>query len=337
MFRGLSGVIMAIVGFMTQSGVSMTQSGVSMTQSGVSTSPRTGTTRAGRTLAIALAGPGAGALATATLVRIALDSIKLASQPAVRAEDVLLALIAILGALITTWFGVATLVTALAEVPGAMGSVCAKVSRRIAPAVLRRMVAFAVGTALAAAVSPVSAAYAASSAAPSSRPPTAAAVVDPPDPTLRPRGTLPVPSPVPRATPSPLPSPVPTTATSPNGAGPTSATAPDPGFVPLAPTPAPMVSAGIEALERSPRQLPTGTEGYVVRRGDTLWDIAAAHLGPAATPAQIAAEWPRWYAANRHLIGPDPGHIVPGQSLIAPPEASNAAAQPSLSAGGAGR
>ena len=59
---------------------------------------------------------------------------------------------------------------------------------------------------------------------------------------------------------------------------------------------------------------------HVVRRGDTLWDIAAARLGPGATAGDIAAAWPRWYAANRRLIGPDPSHIVPGQRLIPPPE-----------------
>ena len=59
---------------------------------------------------------------------------------------------------------------------------------------------------------------------------------------------------------------------------------------------------------------------HVVRRGDTLWDIAAARLGPGATAGDIAAAWPRWYAANRRLIGPDPSHIVPGQRLVPPPE-----------------
>jgi LysM domain len=56
----------------------------------------------------------------------------------------------------------------------------------------------------------------------------------------------------------------------------------------------------------------------VVHRGDTLWAIAARHLGPAATAAQVAAEWPRWHAANRSTIGADPDLILPGQSLVAP-------------------
>lgn len=54
-----------------------------------------------------------------------------------------------------------------------------------------------------------------------------------------------------------------------------------------------------------------------VRPGDSLWRIAAERLVPA-TPARIAATWPRWFAANRAVIGPDPDHLVPGEVLQAP-------------------
>jgi len=57
----------------------------------------------------------------------------------------------------------------------------------------------------------------------------------------------------------------------------------------------------------------------VVRPGDTLWSIAAAQLGPGTSRNLIAASWPQWYAANRHVIGPDPGVIHPGQRLHPPP------------------
>lgn len=56
----------------------------------------------------------------------------------------------------------------------------------------------------------------------------------------------------------------------------------------------------------------------VVRRGDSLWAIAARHLGAGAGAAEIAAEWPRWYAENRERIGPDPDLLRPGQRLRAP-------------------
>jgi nucleoid-associated protein YgaU len=55
-----------------------------------------------------------------------------------------------------------------------------------------------------------------------------------------------------------------------------------------------------------------------VRRGDTLWDIAARHLGPAATDLEIAQAWPRWFAANRAVLGPDPDRLHPGQRLTPP-------------------
>ncbi|MGH3094838.1 MAG: LysM peptidoglycan-binding domain-containing protein [Streptosporangiales bacterium] len=55
-----------------------------------------------------------------------------------------------------------------------------------------------------------------------------------------------------------------------------------------------------------------------VRRGDTLWAIAAAHLPGTPDDAAIAANWPRWYAANRHVIGSDPNLILPGQRLRPP-------------------
>ena len=38
-----------------------------------------------------------------------------------------------------------------------------------------------------------------------------------------------------------------------------------------------------------------------------------------AGPAEIAREWPRWYAANRSVIGHDPDRLLPGQLLLPPP------------------
>lgn len=55
-----------------------------------------------------------------------------------------------------------------------------------------------------------------------------------------------------------------------------------------------------------------------VRPGDSLWLIAGRRLGPSASDAQIAAEWPRWYAANAAVIGDDPSLIRPGEVLAAP-------------------
>jgi nucleoid-associated protein YgaU len=57
---------------------------------------------------------------------------------------------------------------------------------------------------------------------------------------------------------------------------------------------------------------------YVVARGDTLSDIARRHLPGQASDADIARAWPRWWTANRSVIGPDPGHLVPGMRLRIP-------------------
>jgi nucleoid-associated protein YgaU len=56
----------------------------------------------------------------------------------------------------------------------------------------------------------------------------------------------------------------------------------------------------------------------VVHTGDSLWTIAARHLGPDASSAAITAAWHEWYAANRHIVGGNPNLIHPGQRLSPP-------------------
>ena len=67
---------------------------------------------------------------------------------------------------------------------------------------------------------------------------------------------------------------------------------------------------------------PDERPGLVVRRGDTLWDLVQRHLGPDASDAEVAAEWPRWHEANRDVIGHDPDLLLPGQVLQAPAAAA---------------
>jgi len=59
-------------------------------------------------------------------------------------------------------------------------------------------------------------------------------------------------------------------------------------------------------------------EVVVVQPGDTLWDIARRHLPASASPTDVARAWPRWYAANRAAIGPDPALLRPGTRLRSP-------------------
>jgi nucleoid-associated protein YgaU len=56
----------------------------------------------------------------------------------------------------------------------------------------------------------------------------------------------------------------------------------------------------------------------VVQTGDSLWEIAARDLAAGASDAQVAQAWPRWWSANRVLIGDDPSLIHPGDLLIPP-------------------
>lgn len=57
---------------------------------------------------------------------------------------------------------------------------------------------------------------------------------------------------------------------------------------------------------------------HLVGPGDSLWAIAARSLGPGASDAEIAAEWPRWYRANRAVIGSNPSLLLVGTSLTVP-------------------
>lgn len=52
-----------------------------------------------------------------------------------------------------------------------------------------------------------------------------------------------------------------------------------------------------------------------VRRGDTLWSIAAAHLPTGANAAEVDRAWRALYAHNRDRLGPDPDLIRPGAEL----------------------
>ena len=84
----------------------------------------------------------------------------------------------------------------------------------------------------------------------------------------------------------------------------------DLGWAPAPRPPAASVSAAIPAT-------------HLVRPGESLWSSAAQSLarrGTETSPRAVAAEWPRWYAANRAVVGADPNLIHPGQRLVAPRE-----------------
>lgn len=56
----------------------------------------------------------------------------------------------------------------------------------------------------------------------------------------------------------------------------------------------------------------------VVRRGDTLWSLAAGRLPPGALSEDVLRAVHQWHRTNEAVIGPDPDLILPGQVLRVP-------------------
>ena len=61
------------------------------------------------------------------------------------------------------------------------------------------------------------------------------------------------------------------------------------------------------------------TNQVVIAPGDSLWTIAQGHLGPDATPQQVANEVERIFELNRARIGDNPDLILAGQELSLAP------------------
>jgi hypothetical protein len=153
------------------------------------------------------------------------------------------------------------------------------ISRWAAPASLRVVVRLALG----AGAATVLVATPALAQAPAPLPPVSATDLDWPSSSAVPSPTSsPSPTPTPSRTPSPSPSPA---------------------LLPASHPAYPVLPAA---------------RVVVVRAGDCLWDLAARQLGSDATDREVATQWPRWWHANRAVIGPDPGLIHPGAVLRAP-------------------
>jgi nucleoid-associated protein YgaU len=104
----------------------------------------------------------------------------------------------------------------------------------------------------------------------------------------------------------------------------------------LAPVPAPIVAppelpplldldrpdvkppAATPPVKVSPAPAAHPTLSHRVRPGDTLWGLAAAGLPEGSSAQQITRGWQEWYLANRRQIGPDPGLLLIGESLLVP-------------------
>ena len=179
------------------------------------------------------------------------------------------------------WLALTTVVLAAATGAGPVARAAARFATAVAPLSVRHGIAVALGAAV------VTAAPAAASAALPPRPPAAAVAVDLVD--------------------RPAPGPA---------AGTAQAAAAAPGWTPDRPAAAARrtCAPGLHLVTTPPAR--AGGD-VVVRRGDTLWAIAARALGPDASAAETAAAWPRWFAANRDVID-DPALLLPGQRLRPP-------------------
>jgi len=241
------------------------------------------------------------------------------------AEDLLVLGAAGVGAVLLAWLGLGVTLSALSAAPGAVGRLATVAAEHVAPAAVRRLTAAVLGAAIATAAAP-----AAHADSPFPAPPlttTTSQTAPAPDPAFGITVRAPVVDAVPdpgtttgrvatvldpgfgagiRTAPATTSAPAPSTTTT-TAPGPASAkeTRTPPALGPLGPAP------------RTPSRS-SGARNVTVARGDSLWAIAARHLGPHATRRQVAHEWPRWYAANRKVIGPDPNLIRVGQVLTAP-------------------
>jgi hypothetical protein len=181
------------------------------------------------------------------------------------------------------WLSALAVLAAGAAIPGVIGAVCRLLLRGVAPRAVRRSLEVALGISLVA--GPAFAGVATASAVPAAR----GAVVQAVPQLDRPLGRAPGSAPSVNAR-----------------------------FIDAAFLDAPLLDrpAARPPLDRpvSPAPRPVSVHG-----GDSLWLIAERGLGHRASDAEIAQEWPRWYAANRAVIGNDPDLIQPGQQLRPPP------------------
>ena len=222
-----------------------------------------------------------------------------APGPASPADGILL-VVALGGALLSLWVGLGTALSALSALPGALGQASTLLAARIAPTAVRKVVAFVLGTALSAALVPGTAVARTGHEAPR------AAVVASAQYAAGALGSA-VDS-APNASFSLVSDAVHTSNTiHAIHARNETDRAPAPSWSPERSTPSANSEDRVVEL--------------VVHRGDSLWSIAARHLGREATTSQIDAEWHRWFAANRLVIGDDPNAIRPGQVLSSPTSA----------------
>jgi nucleoid-associated protein YgaU len=226
-----------------------------------------------------------------------------------RPDEVLTSVVATAALAATTWLALGVLLELGSLVPGAVGRVAARLADAVTPTLVRRTAGALLGIGLVAGLAPGAAV-----AAPAH---TVAARSPLPDPGFAPAPRSGVPLPDPGWMPAPG------AADEAGPAAPLANAAIGAGWVPSRP----LVRAQPDVQVLSPAPHP-GADGdepdpVVVHRGDSLWAIAARHLGRDASDAEIASSWPAWFEANRAVIGDDPDALRPGQVLRPPEEAQS--------------
>ena len=227
----------------------------------------------------------------------------------------LVAAVSLAAWVLTAWLLIAVLLTVLARAPGQVGRFASALARRWAPTAVRRSVELALGLTVATGVLGAGTSHAAAPfpGAAASRVESAPAAAAACDPAAVPPGPLDLDW----ATSGPASPPPSASAAEPAAPSPAAATL-DAG------TRAPGDDRPRTAPPAPPAPPPRGARPalVVVRPGDTLWDLSAAALRGAGEPepsdARIAQAWPRWWAANRDVVGPDPDLILPGMQLTPP-------------------
>ncbi|HEY5455762.1 MAG TPA: LysM domain-containing protein [Acidothermaceae bacterium] len=237
----------------------------------------------------------------------ALTSVVDASTPTAGVDQLLGGSAALAAWIGLGWLGVTVFLEVASTLPGAAGRGCTAIAATTSPMLVRRIAQAMIGVSVLAGPMTAGSAFA---TGPSTTTSTSTQVDRPASAaTPMPSGTTATPdtSSTPDTSPAPLSLDRPATA-----------------FVALSPPAAQRTSTGAAALVTGGAHRDAGLrgglrpDGYVVHRGDTLWDIAARHLGPTASAVDISRAWPAWYDANRTAIGPDPGVIRPGEVLMPP-------------------
>ncbi|MFN2319958.1 MAG: LysM peptidoglycan-binding domain-containing protein [Dermatophilaceae bacterium] len=234
-----------------------------------------------RLLGVTLGAAAALGGAAWSLLTALRDTIGLVRSPGrASVEELVIAMSAAAALVLLLWVTTGLLASVVATLPGPLGELSARMRDTIAPQAVRRWAALLLGVAVVSACAPGAAV---ASEVRSVRTLDHSAASPAPAPLwLEPAQVSADSAPAPEWTPPPIRAQPPVTLT------------------------ASRPAAEDQAIE------------VTVRRGDTLWDLAAAYLSPDATDAEVATAWQQWHAENRDVIGPDPDLILPGQVLTVP-------------------